>query len=146
MLVRDLLKTKNRDVITTTAATEINEAMAALIDNSISCLPVLNRDGKLEGIVSDKDIFRLIFEHRTDFKNYRVNDVMTKDLIVGLVGDDLNYIAGLMTENRIRHIPIVEKDKLIGLLSQSDIVKTQMKHMAVENRYLKLYFNGDYPG
>lgn len=146
MLVRDLLKTKNRDVITTTAATDINEAMAALIDNSISCLPVLNRDGKLEGIVSDKDIFRLIFEHRTDFKNYTVNDVMTKDLIVGLVGDDLNYIAGLMTENRIRHIPIVEKDKLIGLVSQSDIVKTQMKHMAVENRYLKLYFNGDYPG
>lgn len=146
MLVRDLLKTKNRDVITTTAATEINEAMAALIDNSISCLPVLNKDGKLEGIVSDKDIFRLIFEHRTDFKNYTVNDVMTKDLIVGLVGDDLNYIAGLMTENRVRHIPIVDKDKLIGLLSQSDIVKTQMKHMAVENRYLKLYFNGDYPG
>lgn len=146
MLVRDLLKTKNRDVITTTAATDINEAMAALIDNSISCLPVLNRDGKLEGIVSDKDIFRLIFEHRTDFKNYTVNDVMTKDLIVGLVGDDLNYIAGLMTENRVRHIPIVDKDKLIGLLSQSDIVKTQMKHMAVENRYLKLYFNGDYPG
>lgn len=146
MLVRDFLKTKNRDVITTTAATEINEAMAALIDNSISCLPVLSQDAKLEGIVSDKDIFRLIFEHRTDFKNYTVNDVMTKDLIVGLVGDDLNYIAGLMTENRIRHIPIVEKDKLIGLLSQSDIVKTQMKHMAVENRYLKLYFNGDYPG
>jgi CBS domain-containing protein len=146
MLVRDLLKTKNRKTVTAAADTDINEAMALLIDNAISCLPVLNNKGKLEGIVSDKDIFRLIFEHRTDFKNHKVNDVMTTEVLVGLAGDDVNYIAGLMTENRIRHIPIVDGDKLIGLLSQSDIVKTQMKRMAVENRYLKLYFNGEYPG
>lgn len=146
MLVRDLLKSKNRDVITTTAETGIDEAMGLLIDNAISCLPVLNSNGKLEGIMSDKDILRLAFEHRTDFKNYRVSDVMTKDLLVGLAGDEINYLAGIMTKNRIRHIPIVERDKLIGLISQSDIVKTQIKRMAVENRYLKLYFDGDYPG
>lgn len=146
MFVRDLLKSKNREVITTTAETGIDEAMGLLIDNAISCLPVLDSSGKIEGIVSDRDIFRLIFKHRADFKNYRIKDVMTKELLVGLAGDEVNYLAGMMTKNNVRHIPIVECDKLIGLVSQSDIVKTQMKRMAVENRYLKLYFDGDYPG
>ncbi len=145
MLVRDLLTKKDREVITATADTEVNEAMRLLIDNGISCLPVLDKNGKLEGIVSDKDIFRLIYEHRTDYSQSRVGDVMTINLLIGLAGDDINYVAGIMTENRIRHIPIVEGKKLIGLVSQSDIVKTQMKRMAVENRYLKLYFDGDYP-
>ncbi len=145
MLVRDLLKSKNREIITATAETGINDAMGLLIDNDISCLPVLSSTGKLEGIVSDKDIFHLIFEHRTDFKNYRVSDVMSKDLLVGLVDDNVNYVASMMTKNHVRHIPIVERDKLIGMISQSDIVKTQMKRMTVENRYLKLYFDGNYP-
>lgn len=146
MLVRDLLKSKNREIITAIAETGIDEAMGLLIENGISCLPVLDSNSKLEGIVSDKDIFRLIFEHRADFKNYKVKDVMTTELLVGLAGDEVNYLAGIMTKNHIRHIPIVEGNKLLGLISQSDIVKTQMKRMAVENRYLKLYFDGDYPG
>ena len=145
MLVNDLLQSTNREIISTTAKTSIEDAMALLIDKGIGCLPVLSSDGKLEGIVSDKDIFCLIFKHRTDFKKYKVSDVMTKDLIVGLGEDDMNYMAGLMTKNRIRHIPIVKGTKLVGLISQSDIVKVQMKRMAVENRYLKLYFKGNYP-
>ena len=56
MLVRDLLKTKNREIITTTADTEINEAMAALIDNAISCLPVLDKNGKIINHASFEDI------------------------------------------------------------------------------------------
>jgi len=145
MLVKRLLKKMDREIITTTADTDVCEAMGVLIDNRISCLPVLKSGGKLEGIVSDKDIFKLIFEHRADHCKFKVRDVMTTDLLVGLVDDDVNYIAGLMTENHVRHIPIVKKDKLVGLVSQSDVVKAQMKSIAVENRYLKLYINGDYP-
>jgi len=145
MLVKRLLKKKDREVITTAADTDVTEAMRLLIDNRISCLPVLKENGILEGIVSDKDIFKLIFEHRTDYRKFKVRDVMSTELLVGLVDDDVNYVAGLMTENRVRHIPIVQRDKLVGLVSQSDVVKAQMKRMAVENRYLKLYINGDYP-
>ena len=145
MLVNDLLQSKNREIISTTTETSIEDAMALLIDKGIGCLPVLSSAGKLVGIVSDKDIFHLIFKHRTDFKKHKVSEVMTKDLIVGLGDDDMNYLAGMMTKNRIRHIPIVKGNMLIGLISQSDIVKVQMKRMSVENRYLKLYFDGDYP-
>jgi len=145
MQVKELLKSKQRDTITATSSTELLEAMRLLIDHKISCLPVLGATGELIGIVSDKDIFKAVFENRPDFKKFSVGDLMTTDLIVGLGDDDVNYIAGLMTENRIRHVPIVEKDKLIGLISQADVVKTQMEHIEVENRYLKLYIDGKYP-
>jgi len=71
---------------------------------------------------------------------------MSRDLIVGLPDDDISYISGVMTQNRSRHIPVVEKDKLIGLVSLGDIVKTQMDKIKIENRYLKDYVHSKYPG
>ena len=69
---------------------------------------------------------------------------MTTELIVGVVDDDLTYSAVLMTNNRIRHIPIMEKDKIIGIVSVGDIVKTQMEHIKIENRYLRQYLSGSH--
>ena len=71
---------------------------------------------------------------------------MSTNLIVGLPEDDVAYIAGVMTENRIRHVPIVDRDRIIGLLSVGDIVKTQIENIKVENRYLWQYIEGSYPG
>ena len=74
-----------------------------------------------------------------------VTDIMTSNIIVGVETDELTYIAGLMTNNRIRHVPVVKADKLIGLISIGDVVKAQMSDMEVENRYLKQYIDGSYP-
>jgi CBS domain-containing protein len=71
---------------------------------------------------------------------------MTTDLLVGLAEDEIDYIGGVMTENKVRHIPIVEKDQLVGLISLGDVVKAEIKRMQIENRYLKLYMEGNYPG
>ncbi len=142
MLVRDLLDAKeSRPIIVATPETTAHEAMTLLIDNQISCLPVMKGDD-LVGIVSDKDIFKLIFEHRSDFAEIPVKDFMTTKLIVGVTDDEIDYIAGVMSENWIRHIPIMDGKKLIGLVSQTDIVRRQMKHMKVENRYLRIYIDG----
>ncbi len=146
MLVKEYLKSQDREIIHTTADTNIAEAMGLLIDNSISCLPVLSNNGEIEGIVSDKDIFKLVYEHRADFNKYSVRDIMTTDLLIGLPGDDLTYLAGMMYKNWVRHIPIVEGKRLAGLISQSDVVKVQMGKIEVENRYLRIYFKDNYPG
>ncbi len=145
MQVKDILKTKSRDVLTATAATAIPEAMKVLISNKISCLPVISDDNKLEGIISDKDIFKKVHLDPDGFRNSTVGDLMTRDVIVGLMDDDIAYIAGVMTNNRIRHVPIVEDSKLKGLVSVGDIVKTQIEKISIENRYLKQYIGGDYP-
>ena len=146
MIVEDVLKSKRGKVITTEPTASIPEVMDVLITNKISCLPVVDADDNLIGIVSDKDIFMAIHRDNENFVSLTVNDLMTTNLVIGLSDDDLNYIAGVMTNNRIRHVPIVEKNKIVGLLSVGDIVKAQMKVMEIENRYLKQYIEGNYPG
>jgi len=146
MLVSDILKSKDQVIITAGVDTSIKKAMELLLSNKISCLPVKADDGRLIGIISDKDIFRKVHETGGDFEGVVVSDCMTTNLIVGLVSDEVTYIAGVMTTNRIRHVPIVEKERIVGLVSVGDIVKTQIEKAQIENRYLKQYIEGNYPG
>ena len=142
MLLKTLLADKPREIITTSRKTSVDAAMDLLISNNIGCLPVVDDDGKLIGIVSDKDIFRKIHETKGEYHSLTVGDIMTDALIVGLPDDELAYIAGIMAKNWIRHVPILEGEKLIGLVSQRDIIRTQAEHHQIENRYLNLYIDG----
>jgi len=146
MLVCDLLKTKPKELICTRPGVPILEAMELLIRHKISCLPVLDEGGLVVGIISDKDIFRRIFQDYRGFRDLTVRDLMSTNLIIGLPDDEISYIAAIMTNNRIRHVPILEGESLIGLLSVGDIVKTQMEDVRIENRYLWQYITGAYPG
>ncbi len=141
MLVKTMLASKPKEIVTAKPSTKIDEAMDLIISKNIGCLPVLDEGGKLIGIVSDKDIFKKIHETGGDYHALCVKDVMSEAIIVGLPDDDISYIAGLMGKNWIRHIPIVEEEQLIGLVSQRDIIKIQAKKTEIENRYLKLYLN-----
>ena len=145
MLVKDFLKANPKELITVRESTEILEAMRLLIENRISCLLITDTDNTLKGIISDKDIFTVCFEKHCDFTEMTVSDIMTSNVIVGVDADELTSIAGLMTNNRIRHVPVVKADKLIGLVSIGDVVKCQMADIQVENRYLKQYIDGSYP-
>jgi len=145
VLVKELLKTKGRDPITIVATASLLEAMKKLVENKISCLPVVKSGDKLEGIVSDRDIFKAVHEDHAGFKHRKVADIMTTDLVIGVADDDVQYIGGVMTNNRVRHIPILENDRLIGLVSVGDVVKVQIESMQVENRYLRTYIDGSYP-
>lgn len=142
MLVRAILESKPREIISVTVDTNVEEAMDLLINNNIGCLPVIDGEERLLGIVSDKDIFKKIHQTRGEYRSLKVGDLMTKDIIVGLPEDSLEYVAGLMSKNWIRHIPIVDKDKIIGLVSSRDIVKAEAKRTEIENRYLRLYMDG----
>jgi len=146
MRVKDLLRAKKRELVTAGAETSLKHAMRLLIDNKISCLPVCGDSQKLIGIISDKDIFRKAYELDCAFQDLTVGDCMTDDVIVGLVDDEVAYIAGVMTQNRIRHVPIVDGETIVGLISVGDIVKTQIENIKIENRYLRLYIDGGYPG
>lgn len=145
MVVKEILKSKRRGTVTATPGMSVTRAMELLISNKISCLPVLDSEERLIGIVSDKDIFKRVYEDPSGYRNSQVVDLMTSNLIVGLETDDITYIAGIMTTNHIRHVPIVDEDRLIGLVSVGDIVKTQMDSMQVENRYLLEFIEGSYP-
>ena len=136
MQVKTLLESKPKQIVSSNPLTSIDEAMGLLITNNIGCLPVVDDEDMLVGILSDKDIFARIYKTKGNYQSLKVEDVMTTDLIVGLPSDDIEYIAGVMEKNSIRHVPIVDGKQLIGLISLRDIVKTQTVAREVENRYL----------
>jgi len=142
MRVSTLLESKPREVITVTSSTSVDDAMDRLISNNIGCLPVVDENGKLVGIISDKDIFAKIHETKGDYHKLTVNDVMEKAVIVGLPSDETSYIASVMDKNWIRHVPIVDEDCLVGLVSQRDILKMNTQTTATENRYLQQHLDG----
>ncbi|MDF1545201.1 MAG: CBS domain-containing protein [bacterium] len=139
MFVRTLLESKERNLITTTPEATLEEAMDLLIGNGIGCLPVLSGSGELVGIISDKDIFKKIHETKGNYRQCCVKEVMTYELIVGLPEDDISYIAGVMDKNWIRHVPILDGEKVVGIVSLRDIIKTTAENVGIENRYLNLY-------
>jgi len=136
MQVKTLLESKPKQIVSSNPLTSIDEAMGLLITNNIGCLPVVDDEDMLVGILSDKDIFARIYQTKGNYQSLKVEDVMTTNLIVGLPSDDIEYIAGVMEKNSIRHVPIVDGKQLIGLISLRDIVKTQTVAREVENRYL----------
>ncbi len=142
MLVKTLLKDNKKDLITARPDMSIDEAMNLLITKNIGCLPIIDGEDQLVGIISDKDIFRRIHETGGQYHDLKISDVMTTALILGFLDDDLTYIAGIMDKNWIRHVPIVDGDALIGLVSQRDIIRAQAENREIENRYLKLYTEG----
>ncbi len=145
MTVQELLQNKSGTMHTIDRQETIVKAMECLIQNKISCLPIVEKKC-LIGIISDKDIFKAIFENRSHFEELSVSHFMSTELIVGVADDNIEYISNLMTKNRIRHIPIVAESKLVGLVSIGDIVKAKEKDIKFENRYLKQYIEGSYPG
>ena len=142
MLVKALLESKPRDIITASLSTPVDEAMDLMISNNIGCLPVVDDAGKPIGIVSDADIFKKIHQTKGEYHQLSVEDIMSTNLIIGVPNDDLNYISGVMAKNWIRHVPIVEGEVMVGLVSLRDIIKTQAENTEIENRYLQLYTGG----
>ncbi|MCK4574721.1 MAG: CBS domain-containing protein [candidate division Zixibacteria bacterium] len=136
MSVKAILESKSKQVITARPSTSVEAAMELLIANGISCLPVVGEDDRLIGMISDRDIFAKIHQTRGDYHALKVEHLMTTDLIIGLPDDEIAYIAGVMEKNWIRHVPIVEGERVIGVVSQRDIARTRAQTAELENRYL----------
>ena len=145
MLVREILESRPRSVVTTDIQTTIITALQLLINNKISCLPVVSKTGELQGIVSERDILRLVYDKPADFKNCTVGQIMSTDVITACPEDDVDHIASLMTRHRFRHVPILEGPTIVGLISIGDIVKVRLANAEDENRHLHKFIDGNYP-
>lgn len=84
--------------------------------------------------------------HLEDIKTMKINTCMSTNLIVANKNDDVDYVRAVMTKNRVRHLPVIEDDKMIGLISIGDVVNAQVDEKDVELRYYKEYIADRYPG
>ena len=146
MKVSDLLKSKGAGVITIDDHSTVGQVLKSLIQHRVGSLVVIDSEHNPIGIITERDILRLVNEKEAkQWYSQAVGDFMTKDIIIGVPSDDVEYIMALMTENRFRHVPIIDDGKLVGLISIGDIVKSLLKNIKAENRHLSDYITGKYP-
>jgi CBS domain-containing protein len=124
MKISRILATKGSSIVTIPPDLTVREAIALLLDHNIGSLPVVEGAGKLIGIITERDIIRALAKDETIFAD-PVEQFMTRDVITGLPQDDLESVANTMTEQRFRHLPIMEGNKLVGIVSIGDVVKAQ---------------------
>jgi CBS domain-containing protein len=124
MKVSRILSTKSRETITIQPNQLIREAIKLLADHNIGVLVVVDDNGQLAGILSERDIVRRAAEDEALFGK-SVSEVMTRQVVTGVPQDDIAQVMHTMTERRFRHMPILKDDKLIGMVSIGDIVKVQ---------------------
>ena len=146
MKVKDILRDKGAEVATTGVENTIYDAVKKLVEKNIGSLLVMDEKGAIAGIITERDILKECDQRFQSLDKTKVKDVMTKKLIVASPDDDVDYVENIMTENRIRHLPIVSGEKLQGIISIGDLVNVQRAQCKVENRYLKAYISGEYPG
>lgn len=146
MKVKDILAVKGSRVVTIEKTTKILDAMSIFSANRVGSLLVTDKDDAILGIIAARDVLMAVVNHLDEIKTLSVDQIMTTNLIVGNEDDKIDYIQAIMTENRIRHVPIMDGKELKGIVSIGDVVKSQMKETAVENRYLKDYIADKYPG
>ncbi len=109
------------DVIAVNGHTPISRVIEILVDNNITGLPVVNDDGTLAGIISEKDVLSLIYDLEDD--SAKVEDFMTKDVVSFEQNEDLIAICECLVNNNFRRVPIVADGKLVGVISRRDIIK-----------------------
>jgi CBS domain-containing protein len=124
MKISSILATKSHEIITIGPEQTLQEVINKLIQHNIGALPVLDETGKLVGIISERDIVRQM-NGSIQVDQTAVREIMTRRVIVGVPQDDVISVAHTMTENRFRHLPIVDGDRLIGIISIGDILKAQ---------------------
>jgi len=142
MLIRDILRKKGSHVVTIEPHRTVHEAILSLVANNIGSLLVVGAGHQLVGIFTERDILREVAERANQLKDTAVGDVMTRNVIIGVPGDTVDYVMGIMTQNRIRHLPVMEGEELVGIVSIGDVVNTHLRQAQFENRMLRDYIQG----
>ncbi len=138
MKIRDLLKIKARPVITIGPNDTVSAAVQKLAEYDRGSLPVCNDKGELVGIVTERDIVRKCFKSIDACANFKVQDVMTREVAVGIPDDDLGYAISVMKQKKIRHLPIVDNQRVVGMVSMRDLLDVELKESKAEVRYAGL--------
>ena len=136
--IKKLLK---RDCITVSYEATINEVAVLLAKNSIGAVPVTNDSEEVIGIVSERDIVRNLNNRDVDITSEKVATIMTKSVISAPKTVSSSDLMEIMTENKIRHVVIMEGKALLGIVSIGDVVKRLIEKLEGEAEQLRFFIN-----
>ena len=138
MTISAILQNKGSEVLTVDAATSVRDAVALLAERRIGALPVL-RGGEVAGIMSERDVIYCLRSDGAAMLDWPVERIMTAPAITVERGHDILAALSLMTRRRIRHLPVVEQGRLVGLVSIGDLVKYRMDQIEREAEQMLAY-------
>jgi CBS domain-containing protein len=138
MQISDVLRGKGNDVATAGPGTSVAEILGRMADLNIGALPVVD-GSRLVGIVSERDVVRHLHTRGPQVLDGPVRDIMTTELVTCRPDDAAASLARVMTERRIRHIPVCLGDELCGIVSIGDLVKARIDQLEQEREQLASY-------
>ena len=142
MNVQSILGTKGAAVVTITDGVSLADAAMTLRDKSIGALVVSNDGQRIDGIVSERDVVRALANHGASALGRPVSSVMSRDVVTCRADDAVESLMLSMTERRIRHLPVVNDDGVLGgVISIGDIVKARLGQLETENQALFEYLH-----
>lgn len=138
MQISKVLQTKGSDVATAQPSTPVLDAAATLKTKGIGAIVVLGGDGRIAGILSERDIVHALADHGGVLNDLTVGDLMTRDVTTCRANQDVNHVMRTMTQHRFRHLPVVDNaGKLIGIISIGDAVKARIEELEYETEALQ---------
>jgi CBS domain-containing protein len=138
MRIADVLRTKGGTVATITPETSVSGLLNELNLHNIGAMVVVSSDGVV-GIVSERDVVRKLHERGNDLLALPVSEIMTTMVATCTPNDTVDHLSAMMTTKRVRHIPVVEGNRLVGIVSIGDIVKQRMEELESEQQALQDY-------
>jgi CBS domain-containing protein len=139
MNVATILKQKGGGVFTTTTDKSLLDIARLLVQHGIGCMVIVGDDDKIAGIVSERDLMRAISQVGPEVLKEPVSDFMTKTVVTAGEADTSDQLMSEMTMHRFRHIPVVERGQLLGLISIGDLVKIHIADAEFESGAMRQY-------
>jgi CBS domain-containing protein len=140
-LVKHLLDTKGRQVISVDPELSVLDAIKLMADKKVGALIVI-QDGKLGGIVTERDYARKVIIKGRSSESTRVDEIMTVDVLTTTSDQTVEHCMGMMSEGRFRHLPVVEDDEVVGIISIGDLVQAIIADQKEEIEQLEHYISG----
>jgi len=141
MTVNQILSTKGDYVYSIVSSISVYDAIKVMGEKNVGAILIIE-DDQLKGILSERDYARKIVLQGKSSKNTLVNEIMVSKVVTVQPTDDLDYCMELMISRRIRHLPVIENDKVIGLVSIGDVVKSIIEKQKETIQLLDSYING----
>jgi len=139
MIVKNILAGKRGDVVTIDPNADLAAAVKLLAERHIGAVVILGVDHRIVGILSERDIVRALAERGPIALNEPVSQVMTRDVKTCSEDDTIGGLMSRMTMGKFRHMPVVQQEKLIGIVSIGDVVKSRVEEIDNEAKALREY-------
>jgi CBS domain-containing protein len=139
MIVKSILSAKGGNVISIEPTATLETAVRTLAEHRIGALLVLGTDRRVIGILSERDIVRVLAERGAGMLSQPLSQIMTRKVVTCTPSDTIGVIMERMTAGKFRHVPVVEQEQVIGIISIGDVVKYRLQEMEHEQAALRDY-------